>query len=94
MKKMSFSVVAVVVIMVIIIAGEAYAYLPSDRGFSSSATISGDSVDYSVNANGAFVHQAILMDDGGMSGVESVRMYYDPSYASNVNEQRITAVGS
>ena len=62
MKKMSFSVVAVVVIMVIIIAGEAYAYLPSDRGFSSSATISGDSVDYSVNANGAFVHQAILMD--------------------------------
>ena len=66
MRKISLSVIALIVILAIIIAGEAYAYLPSDRGFSSDVTISGDSVDYSVNAKGAYVHQAVLMDNGGM----------------------------
>lgn len=94
MRKISLSVIALIVILAIIIAGEAYAYLPSDRGFSSDVTISGDSVDYSVNAKGAYVHQAILMDNGGMEGVKGLRIYYDTSYASNVNEKNITAVGS
>ena len=94
MRRISLSVIAAILILAIIIAGEAYAYLPSDRGFSSDATISGDSVNYSVNAKGAYVHQAILMDNGGMAGVESLRIYYDTSYASNVNEKNITAVGS
>lgn len=94
MRKISISVIAVALILAIVIAGEAYAYLPSDRGFSSDATVSGDSVDYSVSAKGAYVHQAILMDNGGMAGVESLRIYYDTSYASNVNERNITAVGS
>lgn len=94
MRKVSLSVVAVILILAIVVAGEAYAYLPSDRGFSSDAMMSGDTIDYSVGAKGAYVHQAILMDGNGMSGVDSVRIHYDRSYASNVDERNITAVGS
>ena len=41
MRKISVSVIALAIVAIIFIAGEAYAYLPSDRGFSSDVTVNG-----------------------------------------------------
>lgn len=94
MRKISISVVALIVVAVVIIAGEAYAYLPSDRGFSSDTNIDGSQIRYSMNAAGAYVGSSILIDNGDMKPVKELYIYRDDTYVSNVNENNITATGS
>ena len=94
MRRTSASVVALIIIAVIFFAGEAYAYLPSDRGFSSSITQSDSGIDYSMNANGAYVGSSVLMDNDDMQAVDELYIYRDTDYKSNVDENQITATGS
>ena len=94
MRRISVSVIAIIIIAAIIFAGEAYAYLPSDRGFSSDVQTNGDVANYSIGAAGAYVGSATFIDNGGLLPVNEVYIYRDPSYKSNVNENLITATGS
>ena len=94
MRKISISVIALAIVAVIFIAGEAYAYLPQDRGFSSDASVNDSTIDYSIGAEGAYVGSATLIDNGDLLPVKELYIYRDPSYRSNVNEGNITAIGS
>lgn len=94
MRKISISVIAMIVIAAIFLAGEGYAYLPSDRGFSSDVKTNGDSIDYSMGAKGAYVGSAVLIDNGDLQPVNELYIYRDASYKSDVYEEGITAVGS
>lgn len=94
MRKISVSVIAIIVIAAIFLAGEAYAYLPSDRGFSSSVDVTDDTIQYSVGAQGAYVGSAVLIDNDDLKPVKELYIYRDPSYKSDVYEEGTTAVGS
>ncbi len=94
MRKNSVSVIAIAIIAAIFIAGEAYAYLPSDRGFSSDVTINSDSIDYSISAKGAYVGSAVLINNNELCAVNELYIYRDSTYKSDVYEKNITATGS
>ena len=94
MRMPSKSVIAVLIIAAVIFAGEAYAYLPSDRGFSSDVSVDGSEITYSIGAAGAYVGSSTLIDNGDMKPVNELYIYHDTSYSSEVDENRITATGS
>ena len=94
MKGISASVIGLAIVAMIILAGEAYAYLPADRGFSSGVEIEGNTATYSIGAAGAYVGSAVLVDNGDLLPVNEVYIYRDPSYLSDVDEGNITATGS
>ena len=94
MRKISASVIGIIVIVAIFLAGEAYAYLPSDRGFSSDVTVTDDSIQYSIGAEGAYVGSVVLIDNGDLHPVSELYIYRDATYQSDVYEKNITATGS
>ena len=94
MRRPSASLIAVILIAAVIFAGEAYAYLPSDRGFSSDVSVDGSEIRYSIEAAGAYVGSSMLIDNEDMSAVNELYIYHDTSYASQVDEDNITATGS
>lgn len=94
MRKISVSVIAIIIIAAIFLAGEAYAYLPSDRGFSSSVDVTDDTIQYSVGAQGAYVGSAVLIDNGDLKPVKELYIYRDTTYKSDVYEKNTTATGS
>lgn len=94
MRKISISVIAIIIVAAIFLAGEAYAYLPSDRGFSSNVNVTDDSIQYSIGAQGAYVSSAILIDNGDLKPVKELYIYRDTTYKSDVYEEGITATGS
>ena len=83
-----------VVLCAIVIVGEMYAYLPNDYGYGSSAEYSDGSIDYTVENRGSDEFDAILLDNGGYTAVDTVYVYYDPDYVSAVNEDVPVEVGA
>lgn len=83
-----------VVLCAIVIVGEMYAYLPNDYGYGSSAEYSDGSIDYTVENHGSDEFDAILLDNGGYTAIDTVYVYYDPDYVSAVNEDVPVEVGA
>ena len=83
-----------VLICAVVIIGEMYAYLPNDYGYGSSAELSDGTISYTVENRGSDEYDAILLDNGSYVAVGTVYIYYDPSYASNVNEDVGVEVGA
>ena len=94
MKTSTLSAVCIIVVLAIVIAGEMYAYMPDDRGFSADAGYDGTTVSYDVSAKGAYTYRATLFDNGGMTPATKVYVYLDKAYSSSVDDGRVIAVGS
>lgn len=94
MKSWVLSAVCIAVVLVVVVGGEMYAYVPDDRGFSADAGYEGTTVDYEVSAKGAYTYRSTLFDNGGMTPVSKVYIYLDHGYASFVDDGRVVAVGA
>ena len=94
MKKENRIVVVTMLILAAILVGEAYAYLPSDYGYSSEATLANGTVDYGIRTNGSNVYDVLLLDNKGYEAPETLYVYRDPGFASNVNEDVAVEVGA
>ena len=94
MKASTLSAICIAIVLVVVVAGEMYAYIPDDRGFSADAGYDGTTVDYDVSAKGAYTYRSTLFDNGGMVPVSRVYIYLDSDYASFVDDGKVVAVGS
>ena len=94
MNRTTLTIVCIFAVLAIVVAGEMYAYIPDDRGFSSEASRDGDTVSYSLSADGAFTYRSTLFDNADMTPVSNVYIYRDKGYASYVDDSRVLAVGA
>ena len=89
------AIVALAVLLcAVVVIGEMYAYLPNDYGYGSSAELSDGTISFTLENRGSDEYDAILLDNGSYVAVGTVYIYYDPSYASNVNEDVGVEVGA
>ena len=89
------AIVALAVLLcAVVVIGEMYAYLPNDYGYGSSAELSDGTISFTLENRGSDEYDAILLDNGSYVAVGAVYIYYDPSYASNVNEDVGAEVGA
>ena len=94
MNRTTLTIICVLAVLTVAVAGEMYAYIPEDRGFSSEATSDGSTVSFSVSADGAYTYRSILFDNADMTAVSKVYIYRDRGYASYVDDGRVIAVGA
>ena len=94
MNRTTLSIICIFAVLAIVVAGEMYAYIPDDRGFSSEASRDGSTVSYSLSAEGAFTYRSTLFDNADMTPVSKVYIYRDKGYASYVDDGRVIAVGA
>lgn len=86
MKRIDWLKAFVIVFCVVVLIGEVYAYAPAEGRYSSTLTADGDRLTYGLSVNGSHEYTAILLDNGDYTAVDTVYLYYDPTYASCVNE--------
>ncbi len=94
MKGNKLLTLVAIVICAVVLIGEMYAYIPRDYGYSSEAGSDSEGIWYSVDDRGSDEFDAILMDNGDYVAVTHVYIYFDPSYASAVNEDAPVEVGA
>ena len=94
MKGSDALAIFAVVFCAVVLVGEMYAYLPSDYGYTSDADFDGLNVTYTVGNRGSDEFDSILLDNGDYLAPSVVYIYYDPGYASAVNEDVSVEVGA
>ena len=94
MKGSRLLVVFAVALCAVVVVGEMYAYLPGSYGYGSSAELEDGTIGFSVENRGSDEFDAVLMDNGDYASVDTVYVYYDPDYASAVNEDAAVEVGA
>ncbi|MGN1044394.1 MAG: hypothetical protein ACI4Q9_00355 [Candidatus Methanomethylophilaceae archaeon] len=92
-KEQTFIIAVTLILAAVMIAGEWFAYYaPHDR--TSSASLDGDTVSYSITSDGNREYKAVLLDNGTYDEVVELYLYYDEGYASNVCEDNSPPIGS
>lgn len=82
-----------VVLIAVVLVGEVVVYTTGQDSYSSNAEVDGDVLSYSVGADGSECYSVIVMDNGDMSEMTEVYIYYDDSYMSNYEEVEV-AIGA
>ena len=77
--------VIAVILLAIIVAGEAVSLTSSHNDFSSSVDAKEGSIEVSVSGKGAYTYDIIVMN-GSLPSPTDVYVYYDERYASAVEE--------
>ena len=94
MKGSRLLVIFAVALCAVVVVGEMYAYLPGSYGYGSSAELEDGTIGFSVENRGSDEFDAVLLDNGDYAAVDTVYVYYDPDYASAVNEDAAVEVGA
>ena len=93
--RVSKSVIALILILAVILVGEAFAYLPyEERGFSSDAALNGNTLSYTVDAKGGYDYTVTVIDNDNMAAVDKLYILLDTSYAVASDQTVFTAVGA
>ncbi len=90
--KLSAPVIIAIVVLILIIGGEALILTSDHDDFSSSVTHDGDFVTVSVDANGSHQLNAVSMR-GSYQTPDQIYIYYDESYKSVYEDVKV-AVGA
>ena len=79
--KEIFPIVAAVFVIAVVLIGEVIVTVDSRDDFSSSISVEGDSVEFTVESHGSHIYRAVAMN-GTLGTPEKVFVYYDKEYKS------------
>ncbi|KUE73135.1 hypothetical protein AUQ37_03285 [Candidatus Methanomethylophilus sp. 1R26] len=85
-RKRAAEAAVVIAICAVIFIGEAYAYLPDDYGYGSSASDAGDYAEYTVTVNGSHEYAASLISCGDYVPVSSVYLFLEEGRTSQYSD--------
>ncbi len=85
-RRRAAEAAAVIAVCAVIFIGEAYAYLPDDYGYGSSASDAGGYAEYSVTVNGSHVYTASLIGGGDYVPVSSVYLFFEEGRMSQYSD--------
>lgn len=86
----AITIIAVAIIAVILI-GEVVVYTSNYTDYSSDVQLDGNTLEYSVSADGSKVYNVVVSDH--VEDVGRVYIYYDPDYGSKIEEVTV-AIGA
>ena len=90
--ELNAPMIIAVVLLVVVLAGEAIVFTSGHEDYSTEASLSGGSISYDISARGSHVYDVVVMDDS--AGIpKDVAIYYDESYASNVKNVAVAVGG-
>lgn len=93
-KRSDLPLIAVALIIVaVLVAGEAVVYTSDYTDFSADASIDGGTVSFTVSAPGSKDYDVVVSDNGSHSVVDRLYVYHDESYASDYSDVEV-AVGA
>jgi len=79
--RQSFPAIAAVIIIAVVLAGEVITVTDSHSDFSSSISLQGDTVEFTIDSKGSHIYDAVSLRNT-LGTPESVSVYYDPDYFS------------
>ncbi len=85
-RKRAAEAAIVIAVCAVIFIGEAYAYLPDDYGYESSASDAGEYAEYSVTVNGSHEYAASLISCGDYVPVTSVYLFLEEGRTSQYSD--------
>ena len=86
-KRSDRAVVAIAVaLLAVILIGEVVVYTSDYTDYSAEASYSDGVVYYSVSADGSKDYSVVISDNGQYEAVTKLYLYYDESYASDVED--------
>ena len=87
-KRISKAAIVAILLIVIILVGEAYVYVQSGLRYDSSAERVGEHVDYSVYTSGSKDYTSILFDNHGNLPFSEIVIYEGDTYDRFYDEAR------
>ena len=78
-----------VIILAIIVIGEAVVYTSDYTDYSAEVSFSGGDLTYSVSADGSKEYDVVIMDNGSYGNVSKLYLYYDTSYPTDYKEATV-----
>jgi hypothetical protein len=90
--RINAPMIIAVILLVVIVAGEAIVFTSGHDDYSTDVSLNGDSISYDINARGSHVYDVIVMQNSS-DRPKDVAIYYDESYASNVESVSVAVGG-
>lgn len=79
-------VIIAVVMLAVILIGEAVVYTSNYTDYSAEASMSGGKISYKVSADGSKTYSVVISDNGDYDRIQKLVMYYDKSYPTDYAE--------
>ena len=87
-------VVISLIIVAVILMGEAYAYVGHEAGYDSSVHEEGDIIKVEMSVKGSIEFDAVSIDNGDRPPTSSLYIFYDPESPVMANEDTAVPLGS